>query len=116
MCKELLRLWRALGYSRDGLRAALRHEPAFRVEVVAACVLIPLSLAMRVSATAHGVLIGSVLLILIVELLNTALEKTLDRLAPAPHDLTKYAKDAASAAVLLSLILAALTWGCVLFL
>ena len=110
----LVRLWNALGYSRDGLGAAWRNEAAFREEVLLAAVTIPLALYLGHSGVERALLIGSILLILIVEILNSALEAVVDKASPEKHELAKRAKDMGSAAVLLSLLNAAAVWACVL--
>lgn len=104
------RLINALGYSRDGLVATLRKEAAFRQECLAAAVLIPLAFFAAPDRVMMVLMIASVLLVLIVELINSAIEAAIDRFDPERHVLAKHAKDAGSAAVLLALILAALTW------
>ncbi len=111
----LRRLWNALGYSLQGIAAALRHEDAFRQECLLAAVLVPAALFMPVNATGKALLVGSVLLVLIVELLNSAVEAAVDRISLENHLLAKRAKDIGSAAVLLSLVNVAATWGLVLF-
>jgi diacylglycerol kinase (ATP) len=108
------RLRRALFYSIDGLRAAYRHEDAFRQEVLLTLLLVPAALLTPVSATAKALLIGSVLLVLIVELLNSAIEAVTDRISIEDHVLAKQAKDMGSAAVLVSLVMLAVVWGLVL--
>ena len=107
-------MWRALFYSIDGLKAAFVHETAFRQEVVLAALLIPLALWLPASALGKALMIGSILLVLIVELLNSALEATVDRISLDQHPLAKRAKDVGSAAVLLTLINAGVVWGLVL--
>jgi len=109
----LERLRRAFFYSIDGLVAAYRGEDAFRQEVLLAVVLIPLALLSPVSAMAKALLVGSVLLVLIVELLNSAIEAVTDRISIEDHVLAKQAKDMGSAAVLLSLLLLAAVWALV---
>jgi diacylglycerol kinase (ATP) len=111
----LARIWRALFHSLDGFSAAFRHEDAFRQEVVLALVLIPLALAMHVSGLAKAVMVGSVLLVLIVELVNSAIESLTDRVSLENHELAKRAKDMASAAVMMSLINVPVVWGLALF-
>ena len=106
----LKRVWSAFFYSLAGLRAAIRHEDAFRQEVLLAIMLVPTALFMPVSATGKALMIASVLLVLIVELLNSAVEAAVDHTSLDHHQLAKRAKDIGSAAVMLSLILAALTW------
>jgi diacylglycerol kinase (ATP) len=110
----LSRLWHALGYSLAGFHAAFRYEDAFRQEVLLAVVLIPLAIWLPVSLIGKALMIGSVLLILIVELLNSAVEATVDRISLKRHDLAKRAKDIGSAAVLLSLLNACVMWALVL--
>jgi diacylglycerol kinase (ATP) len=106
---EIARLRRALGYSADGMRAAAGH-PAFRTEILASCVLIPLAFFVTPTGLERALLIGSVLLVLIVELLNTGIEAAIDRISAERHPLSKLAKDVGSAAVLLSIANAALMW------
>lgn len=110
----LRRVWNALHYSLAGFRAAYQHEDAFRQEVVLAALLLPLALVLEVSGIARALLVGSVLLVLLVELLNSAVEATVDRISLEHHELAKRAKDIGSAAVLLSLINLAAVWGLVL--
>lgn len=110
----LRRIFNALFYSMDGLAAAFRCEDAFRQESILAAVLIPLAFFLNVSGPGRALMIGSVLLVLIVELLNSAVEATVDRVSLENHLLSKRAKDIGSAAVLISLINVALVWGCVL--
>jgi diacylglycerol kinase (ATP) len=110
----LKRMWQALFYSLDGLAAAFEHEDAFRLEVVLALALIPLAFSMHVGAIAKVLLIGSVLLVLIVELLNSAIEAITDRVSLENHVLAKRAKDFGSAAVMLTLINAIVVWLLVL--
>ena len=111
----LRRIWNALFYSFDGLKAAYRHEDAFRQEVWLALVLIPLALFLPVSGIGKALMMASVLMVLIVELLNSAVEATVDRVSLENHRLAKRAKDIGSAAVLFSLINVAVVWLLVLF-
>jgi diacylglycerol kinase (ATP) len=108
------RLVNALRYSMEGLAAAFRHEEAFRLELFLAVALIPASFFLDVSGTARALMIASVLLVLIVELLNSAVEVVVDRISMDPHPLAKRAKDIGSAAVFLSLVNAAAIWLLVL--
>jgi len=108
------RIWNALFYSFDGLSAAFRHEDAFRQEVLLAAVLIPLALWFDVGAVGKALMIASVLLVLIVELLNSAVEAAVDRISLENHRLAKRAKDIGSAAVLLSLANVLVVWLLVL--
>jgi diacylglycerol kinase (ATP) len=109
------RVWNAMFYSIEGLRAAYRHEDAFRQEVVLALLLIPLALFLTTSGVGKALMIGSVLLVLIVELLNSAVEATVDRVSLENHRLAKRAKDIGSAAVMISLINIVVVWMLVLF-
>ncbi len=111
----LLRIWNAFRYSFAGLRAALEHEDAFRQECLLAAVLVPLALFMPTSGAGKALLVGSVLLLLIVELVNSAIEATVDRVSLEHHLLAKRAKDIGSAAVLLALVNLAMVWGLVIF-
>ncbi len=112
---SLQRIWNTLGYSADGLRAAFRHETAFKQEVLLAAVLIPLALWLPASHIGKALMIGSVLLVLIVELFNSAIEAIVDRISLERHELSKRAKDIGSAAVLLSLVNLGLIWLFVLW-
>jgi diacylglycerol kinase (ATP) len=111
----LTRVWNALFYSIAGLRAAYRHEDAFRQEAWLALALIPLSLFLPSSGVGHALMVGSVLLVLVVELINSAIEAAIDRISLEHHRLSKRAKDIGSAAVLISLANVVATWGLVLF-
>lgn len=110
----LRRIWNAMFYSLDGLRAAFKHEDAFRQEVLLAVILIPVALIIKVGVIAKAMMIMSVLLVLIVELLNSAVEATVDRVSLERHRLAKRAKDIGSAAVLISLINVVIVWVLVL--
>ena len=105
----LHRLWHATRYSLHGLRAAWK-EAAFRQEAIAACILVPLSLWLGHDWVQVVLLAGSVILLLIVELLNSGIEAAIDRIGPEWHALSKRAKDLGSAAVLLSLLLCTGIW------
>ena len=107
--RGLSRMWHAFGYSLAGLRAGWR-ETAFRQEAIAAMVMVPLAFWVGRSWTEVSVLCGTVLIVMIVELLNTGVESAIDRIGPEWHELSKRAKDMGSAAVLLSLLLCAGTW------
>ncbi len=110
----LRRVWNALFYSMAGLRAAYRHEDAFRQEVALAAVLVPLALLLPASAVGRAMMIASVLLVLIVELLNSAVEAAIDRISLEQHRLSKRAKDIGSAAVMLALLNVLAVWSLVL--
>ncbi|UCG73267.1 MAG: diacylglycerol kinase [Chromatiales bacterium] len=105
------RLLAATRSSLAGLAAAWHNEAAFRQEAVMAVVLLPAALWLGTNAVETVLLAGTVLLVLIVELLNSAIEATIDRIGPERHELSGRAKDLGSAAVMLSLVLCALTWG-----
>jgi diacylglycerol kinase (ATP) len=111
----LKRVWSALFYSLAGLRAAIRHEDAFRQEVLLACILVPAALFLPVGGVGKAMMIASVLLVLIVELLNSAVEAAVDHTSLDQHKLAKRAKDIGSAAVLLSLLNVVLVWLLILF-
>lgn len=106
----LNRIWHAFLYSLEGLRAGW-HEPAFRQETLAAIVLVPLAFWLGRGWVQVALLVGSLLLVMIVELLNTGIETAIDRIGPEWHDLSKRAKDMGSAAVLLSLLLTLGIWA-----
>lgn len=108
------RLWYATLYSIKGMSAACSAEVAFRLELLLAAVMIPLGLWYAETAVESVLLVGSVLLVLIVELLNSAIEAVVDRIGPEHHELSGRAKDMGSAAVLLSLLVVLLTWGLLL--
>ena len=109
----LRRIVNAFGYSWAGLRAAYRCEDAFRQEVWLAALLIPLALLLPVPWLGRGLMIGSVLLVLVVELLNSAIEAVVDRVSLENHRLAKRAKDIGSAAVLVALLNTFVVWVCV---
>ena len=111
----LRRVWNAFHYSLAGLRAAYRHEDAFRQEIWLAALMVPLALWLGDTGVERAMMVASVLLVLEVELLNSAIEATVDRISLASHRLAKRAKDMGSAAVLLSLLNAAVIWACVLW-
>ncbi|MDP2806163.1 MAG: diacylglycerol kinase [Gallionellaceae bacterium] len=111
----LTRLRNALGYSMEGFQAAYQHEDAFRMELVVAAIAIPVALWLPVGNIGKALMVGSILLVLLVELINSAIEATVDRVSLEDHDLAKRAKDIGSAAVLVSLINAATIWTLVLF-
>ena len=111
----LRRLLNAFGYSMAGIKAAYQNEVAFRQEVTMAIVLIPLAIYLGDTAITKALMIGSVLLVIIVELLNSSIEATVDRISLENHDLAKRAKDIGSAAVLLSLINLVVVWGLLIF-
>ena len=110
----LNRVWHATGYSWAGLRAGW-GETAFRQEAIAAMVLVPLAFWLGRSWVEVALLAGSVVLLMVVELLNTGIETAIDRIGPEWHALSKRAKDMGSAAVLLTLLLCLGIWTAALF-
>ncbi len=109
------RIWNALFNSVDGIKAALWHEAAFRQEALLAAVLIPVAMTFSVNGAGKAMLIASVLLVLVVELLNSAVEAAIDRVSLDNHELSKRAKDLGSAAVFFSLANVVVVWALVLF-
>jgi diacylglycerol kinase (ATP) len=107
----LRRVWNAFGYSLSGLGEAFRNEAAFRQELLLAVILIPIALFSRRTGCEKAVLVGTVMLVMIVELLNSAIENLTDRVSLEIHPLAKRAKDLGSAAVLMSLLALAMVWG-----
>lgn len=108
------RVVNATRYSLEGLAAAARHEDAFRQELILAAVLVPLGLWLGADGVERALLVGSVLMVLVVELLNSAVEATVDRVSLEDHQLAKRAKDIGSAAVMLSLVTVGVVWLLVL--
>lgn len=108
------RLLPAVRYSWQGLRAAWQHEMAFRQEVLVVAPLLMIAAIVPASPLEHAALMVTLLAVLLVELLNSALEATLDRVSEERHPLTGRAKDLGSAAVSMALLIALVTWGCVL--
>ena len=107
----LKRILDATGYSYKGLKAALLYESAFRQELVFCLALIPVAMWLGQNAVEYSLLIGSLLIVLMVELLNSAIEAVVDRTGDDYHELSGRAKDMGSAAVLLSLINVFVIWG-----
>lgn len=109
------RIFAALSYSIEGLRSAWKHEHAFRQELVLVALGVVAALALPVSAFEKLAMIVTLLLVLVVELINSAIEAVVDRISLERHALSKNAKDFGSAAVLLTLVIALATWGVILF-
>ena len=109
---RVVNAWR---YSMDGLAGAWRTEGAFRQEAIIAAILIPVACFVPVSIIERGLLIASVLMVMVVELLNSAIEAGIDRISLDRHPLSKKAKDTGSAAVLVAIVIAMLVWGAVLY-
>jgi len=105
----------AARYSWQGLRAAWRKEEAFRQEVIVALAALPAALFVGDTGLERALLIAVVLLVLVVELLNTGIENVVDRIGHDPHKLSGRAKDVGSAAVMMAIVLAAVVWGLLLF-
>ena len=118
MAREKLRgfnrLVRACGATRKGLAAAWREEAAFRQELVMVVLAVPLALWLGRSGVERALLVAPLLMVLIVELLNSGIEAAIDRIGPERHELAGLAKDLGSAAVFLSLVACAVTWALVL--
>jgi diacylglycerol kinase (ATP) len=108
--KGLKRLINACFFSAAGFRATWQHEEAFRQEVILFLISTPIALWLNVSAVEKALLIGSMVLVMLVELLNSAVEAVVDRVGFEHHELSGRAKDIGSAAVMLSLAWAAATW------
>lgn len=108
------RLINAFRYSCDGLREAYRNEDAFRQEILLALVLLPIAFWLEPSMLGRALMIGCIFLVIIVELLNSAIEATVDRISLDDHNLAKRAKDIGSAAVLISLLNLSVVWILVL--
>lgn len=111
----LPRIWNAMGYSVDGLQAAYACEDAFRQEVFLTLILLPVALLLPVGGLGKALMLGSLLLVLIVELLNSAIEAVVDRVSLENHRLAKRAKDIGSAAVLIALLNVLVIWACILW-
>ena len=109
--KGIGRIWHATLYSLAGIRAAWENEAAFRQEAVLSLIMVPSAFWVGGSTVERLMLIGSCLIVLITELLNSAVEAAIDRIGDDPHRLSARAKDLGSAAVFISLWLAGITWG-----
>ena len=112
--KGFARLLAATKYSLAGISAAFKREEAFRIEVVLFVLLTPVGIYLGETATEKVLLIASLILVLLIELINTAIEAVVDRFGREYHDLAKIAKDSGSAAVAISLLLVLFTWGMLL--
>ena len=113
--KGLRRIINAFGYSLKGCQAALKYESAFRQELAVCVVLVPLAIWIGKEWLDYVLLISTLIIVLMVELINSAIEAVVDRIGSEHHVLAGRAKDMASAAVLLALILTAFVWGMVLY-
>ncbi len=111
----ITRIIHAFGYSMQGIRAAFKHEAAFRQEILLAIVLIPLAFFITQDAVKLALLISTSLLVLVVEILNSAIEAVVDRFGEEHHELSGRAKDMGSAAVAISLVILVVVWGLILY-
>ena len=111
---DIMRIVRAMGYSYRGFRAAFTGEPAFRLEVVLALILTPIAVWLGGDGVERALLLGTLLLVLLTELLNSAVEAAIDRMGDEFHELSGRAKDMGSAAVFVAIALAVAVWGLVL--
>lgn len=109
------RIIRAAGYSMQGLKSAYLHEAAFRQEVWLSFFLIPLGFYLGDTVVEKILLVGSVLLVLAMELINSAVESVVDRIGSEFHELSGRAKDIGSASVFMTMVIFVLTWGLILF-
>ena len=112
--KGLARIWAATIYSVDGLRACFRSEEAFRLELILSLILGPLAFILGETAVEIAMLLLAIALVLLVELLNSAIEAVVDRVGMDYHELSKKAKDIASGAVFISLMTFLLIWAVIL--
>ncbi len=113
--RNLRNFFASVRYSLEVFSAALRHEPSFREDLLFAALLVPFAIILPVNAVSTAVMIGCLFLILIVELLNSAIEWVIDYLRPEQHPLAKRIKDMASAAVFLAFVNCAVTWTILLW-
>ena len=109
----IVRIWRAFIYSMAGFSAALKHEHAFRQELFLAILFVPVAILLPLSLGKKALLVATLLLVLVVELLNSAIEAVVDRVGLDNHDLSKRAKDMGSAAVFLSCVIVIVVWACI---
>jgi len=111
----LKRLFKAFGFSMQGLTAAFKNEAAFRQEIYLSIILVSLGFYLGETGVEIALLVSVILLVLITELMNSGMEAVVDRFGEEQHELSGRAKDVASAAVLIALLNVVLVWGCVLF-
>ena len=109
------RIWNAALYSVAGIRAAFRNEAAFRQELMLCAVMVPAAFWVGENAVERSLLVGTCLLVLVVELLNSAVEAVVDRIGEDMHKLSGRAKDMGSSAVFISLWLTVICWGMIVF-
>lgn len=110
----LKRIWNAMFYSFEGIGSSLKHESAFRQEMLLACILVPTAIMLPVGLIGKALMIGSIFLVLIVELCNSALEWTVDYISQETHPFAKRAKDMGSGAVFFSLVNVLVMWSLVI--
>ena len=115
MLREIRRIWRAGGYSWQGLTAAARHEPAFRTELILFVLLLPCIFWLGRNTTEYALLFGSLFLVLLAELMNSAIEALVDRIGSEKHELSGRAKDIGSAAVFIALVNVLVIWSLLLY-
>jgi diacylglycerol kinase (ATP) len=113
--KGLIRIIKAMGYSWQGLRAAYENEAAFRQELMLSIILIPLAFWLGETGSEIALMVGCVFLVLLVEIINSAIEAVVDRFGGELHDLSGRAKDMGSAAVVIALVNLVVVWGLVVF-
>ncbi|MFT7387302.1 MAG: diacylglycerol kinase (ATP) [Candidatus Endobugula sp.] len=113
---HFVRLYNALGYSAAGLRAAYQYEQAFRLEIYLCFILIPLAVGLADTPVELVLMMGSWIIVMIVELFNSAIEAAVDRIGTENHELSGRAKDVGSAAVMVAVFLSLFTWLAILFL
>lgn len=113
--KGIRRLINATGYTMAGFRAAWKNEEAFRQEISLALILVPVGLWLGIDATQKAILVGILFVVVITELLNSAIEAVVDRIGIEHHELSKRAKDMGSAAVFVSLSATILIWGLIFY-
>mgnify|MGYP001206922789 FL=1 len=111
---NVIRMFLAIKYSMNGLTDAFLREPAFRLELIGALILVPVALWLGDSGLEKSILISAVFAVLVVEIINSAIEAAIDRVGPELNDLSRRAKDLGSAAVLLTLINVLVVWALVL--
>lgn len=112
--KGLKRIYKAFFYSIDGYKACFKTEAAFRQEVFASLLIIPLAFLLSSTGVELALMIGSWGLVMVVEIINSAVERAIDRISEERHELSKEAKDMGSAAVLACIFLCAIVWACIL--
>ena len=113
--RDFRNFFRSVGFALDGFREAVKHEPSFREDLIFAAILVPLAVVLPVNAVSTAVMIASLFLIIIAELLNSALEWTVDDISLEKRPLAKRAKDMASAAVFLSYLNCLTVWGLIIY-